>query len=76
MFGDDFVIEVLKNGVWEEAPIPVEGNYAFHAVAYNLPCEKITEREIVWKVPYGELEPGEYRIGKGVIDLLLRVQRK
>ena len=70
MFGDDFVIEVLKNGVWEAAPIPVEGNYAFHAVAYNLPCEKITEREIVWKVPYGELESGEYRIGKSVDDFV------
>ena len=70
MFGEDFVIEVLKNGVWEEAPIPVDGNYAFHAVGYNLPCEEITEREIDWKWLYGELEPGEYRIGKGFDDFI------
>ena len=70
MFGEDFVIEVLKNGEWEEAPIPVDGNYAFYAVAYNLPCEKITEREIDWKWLYGELETGEYRIGKGVDDFI------
>ena len=70
MFGEDFVIEVLKNGEWEEAPIPVEWNYAFNAIAFMLPCEEITEREIEWKWIYGELEPGEYRIGKDINDFI------
>ena len=70
MFGEDFVIEVFKDGKWEEAPITVEGDYAFYAVAYNLPCEEITERDIDWNWLYGELVSGEYRIGKGVSDFI------
>ena len=70
MFGEDFVIEVLKGGKWEEAPITVEGDYAFYAVGYNLPCEEITERDIDWNWLYGELVSGEYRIGKGVDDFI------
>ena len=68
IYGEDFVIEVLKNGEWEEAPIPLEGNYGFNAIAIMLPCEEISEREIDWEWLYGELEPGEYRIGKSVLD--------
>ena len=69
-YGEDYVIEVLKDGKWEEAPITVEGDYAFIGIGYNLPCEKISEKEIDWHWLYGELVPGEYRIGKGVIDLI------
>ena len=68
MYGAEFVIEVLKNGEWERAPITKEGNYAFILIGYFLPCEEITELEIDWGWLYGELEPGEYRIGKGVND--------
>ena len=68
MYGAEFVIEELKNGEWERAPITKEGNYAFILIGYFLPCEEITELEIDWGWLYGELEPGEYRIGKGVND--------
>lgn len=70
MYGEDYVIEVLKDGEWEEAPIPVEGNYAFDAIAIMLPCEEISEREVDWEWLYGELAPGEYRIGKSVDDFI------
>ena len=69
-YGDDYVIEVLRNGEWEEAPIVVEGDYGFHDIAYTLPCENITQRESDWNWLYGELEPGEYRIGKSVLDFI------
>ena len=68
MYGAEFVIEVLKNGEWERVPITKEGNYAFILIGYFLPCEEITELEIDWGWLYGELKPGEYRIGKGVND--------
>lgn len=70
IYGEDFVIEVLKDGKWEEAPITVEGDYAFYDIGYNLPCEEISEKEMDWEWLYGELAPGEYRIGKSVIDLI------
>ena len=66
-YGEEFVIEVLKDGEWEKAPIPVEGNYAFNAIGIMLPCEEVSEREIDWKWLYGELAPGEYRIGKSIL---------
>ena len=69
-YGEDFVIEVLKNGEWEEAPIPIEGNYGFNAIAIMLPGGEISEREIDWEWIYGELEPGEYRLGKSVDDFI------
>lgn len=68
IYGEDFVIEVLENGEWEKAPIPIEGNYAFHDIGIMLPCENISEREVDWEWLYGELEPGEYRIGKSILD--------
>ena len=64
------MIEVLKDCEWEEAPIPIEGNYAFHDIGFNLPCENISEKEVDWHWLYGELAPGEYRIGKSVLDLI------
>ena len=70
IYGAEFVLEVLKNGEWERAPVTKEGNYAFNLIAYFLPCEEITEFEIDWGWLYGELEPGEYRIGKGVDDFI------
>ena len=69
-YGEDYVIEVKKNGEWEKAPIAVEGNYGFDAIAIMLPGGEISEREIDWEWLYGELEPGEYRIGKSVDDFI------
>lgn len=68
IYGDDFVIEVRKDGKWEEAPIPIEGNYGFNAIAHIIKLEDRTEEEISWEWLYGELAPGEYRIGKSVSD--------
>ena len=68
IYGDDFVIEVLKDGKWEKAPIPIEGNYGFNAIAHIIKPEDRTEEEISWEWLYGELAPGEYRIGKSVSD--------
>lgn len=66
-FGEDFTIEMQKNGKWEEAPIPIEENYAFHDEAYVIKGDK-AEMDMEWKWLYGELEPGEYRIKKSVDD--------
>lgn len=66
--GDDFAIEVKKDGEWEEAPIAVEGDYGFNAIAYTISPDDTTRRELNWEWLYGELAPGEYRIRKGVTD--------
>ncbi|MCM1048243.1 MAG: hypothetical protein NC433_07450 [Clostridiales bacterium] len=67
-FGDDYVLEQLKDGEWEEVPVVVEGNYAFYQVAYIIAPDSITEAELDWEWLYGELAPGNYRIKKTVDD--------
>lgn len=67
-YGEDYVLETKKNGEWESVPVIVEGNYAFHAIGYTITSGEKTESEIEWKWLYGELKPGEYRIGKSVND--------
>ncbi|HBA49349.1 MAG TPA: hypothetical protein DCZ91_16455 [Lachnospiraceae bacterium] len=66
--GDDFILERYRDGNWEEVPVAVKGDYGVHDIAYNIPKEEITERELSWEWLYGQLEPGEYRIGKPIQD--------
>ncbi|MCI8801185.1 MAG: hypothetical protein HFH88_15435 [Lachnospiraceae bacterium] len=66
--GDDFVLQQMENGQWEEVPVVVEGNYGFHAIAYPIPAGETKEQQLNWEWLYGQLAPGEYRIGKGVGD--------
>ncbi len=66
--GDDFAIQVKKDGKWQEVPIVVEGDYGFNAIAYTIPAGDTTRRELSWEWLYGELAPGEYRIRKSVMD--------
>lgn len=67
-YGDDFVIETKKEGKWTAAQIVLEGDYGFHDIAYTIATENTTESELNWEWLYGELPPGEYRIGKNVMD--------
>lgn len=69
-YGEDFIIEKIENGIWIEVPIVVEGDYGFDDIAHQIVKEGVTDFEINWEWLYGELEPGEYRIGKGVIDFV------
>lgn len=66
--GSDFILEVEKNGVWEEVPIVVEGDYAFNAAAYLIPNGETSEMALDWEWLYGTLAPGNYRIRKQLMD--------
>ena len=66
--GSEFVLEVLKDGNWEDAPIAIDGEYGFNEPAFMIPAGELTEVELPWEWLYGELEAGEYRIKKGVMD--------
>lgn len=67
-YGDAFMIEVQKNNTWEEVPVVVDNNYAFHDVAYNIPNRDTATQELDWSWLYGTLAPGNYRIKKEIID--------
>lgn len=66
--GDDFLIEMQKDGSWEAAPIKLEGGYGFNDIAYMITDKEAAEIELNWEWLYGELAPGEYRIGKSILD--------
>lgn len=66
--GPEFVLEVLKDGNWEEAPIAIDGEYGFNEPAYMIPAGELTEAELPWEWLYGELSAGEYRVKKSVMD--------
>lgn len=68
VYGEDFVIEMQNNGKWENAPIIVEGDYGFNEPAYMISPEDTVETKLSWEWLYGELAPGEYRIGKSILD--------
>lgn len=67
-FGEEFIIEKSENGEWKEAPVAVTGHFGFHDVAYTVQNEDVTEYKQDWETLYGKLSPGEYRIGKTVLD--------
>lgn len=57
---------VEKDG--KELPYVLEGDIAWTAEAYMIMPEKTFSMEANWEWLYGKLEPGEYRIFKGVSD--------
>ncbi len=67
-YGDAFVIEVQKNNIWEEVPVVVDGEYAFHDIAYNISNRDTSVQELDWTWLYGTLQPGNYRIKKEIMD--------
>lgn len=65
-FGEEYRVDTLKNGVWEESEIVLEGNYAWKLIGYNTD-ENGYEMKIQWTWLYGKLEPGHYRIVKSIM---------
>ena len=69
-YGEYFIIERNVKGEWTEAPIIVVGDYGFNGIAYAITKDGVTDFKIDWEWLYGDLEPGEYRIGKEVLDFV------
>ena len=65
VFGEDFTVEQMTDAEWE--PVPVldpDMNYAFVSIGYELFPGLWKTMQIDWSYLYGELPPGQYRIGK------------
>lgn len=67
--GEQFTLEILKDGQWAEAPrvIGLE-ELSWIELAYVLPEYKTTEQDVSWESIYGELAPGSYRLVKEIIN--------
>lgn len=65
LYGDDFRLEINKDGKWEKLNTIVE-EYGFNDINYIKDSEKKVELPINWSWLYGNLNPGKYRIIKNV----------
>ena len=69
VFGADFTVEQKANTGWE--PVPVldpDTNYAFTSIGYELFPGLWQRMSVDWAYLYGELLPGQYRIGKTALS--------
>ena len=65
-YGSDFGIQRYEDGSWVDLE-PAEGT-AWTMVAYSVPLDDSVSWHIDWTDIFGTLEPGRYRLCKGISD--------
>ena len=67
MFGSEYALEKWVDGSWEPVEmLPQEYDVAWTMEAYLIGQNSTTPFQVEWEWLYGQLPPGQYRIGKGV----------
>ena len=67
--GSFFIVEHLVDDSWVEVEIKdPKGEIAWTAEAWMIPLNDTVEWPINWEFLYGELESGDYRIGKEIMN--------
>jgi len=64
IYGEEYRIDKLENGNWQELDIVVDGNYGFNSIGYSVGEDNKLELDINWEWLYGKLDNGEYRLVK------------
>lgn len=67
-YGEPFLLEKKIDEHWYQVPI-IEENYGFTAIGYQLSASDFKEWKVKWEWLYGELENGEYRMVKDILDI-------
>lgn len=67
-YGSDYTLEVEQDGAWQKVPDIVDGNYAWHDVAYLVTMDGQREETVNWDWLLGPLSPGHYRLSKSFTD--------
>ena len=65
-WGEPYFIEMDEGGIWSR--LKYLSNFSWIEIAYVLDENGQYEQKINWKDLYGELPPGNYRLGKNVYD--------
>jgi len=68
VYGEVFLLEKNINGKWYQVPVTLDGELAFPMVGYDLAPSDVKEWTVDWDIVYGNLDFGEYRIVKDVLD--------
>lgn len=67
MFGSEYALEKWVDGSWEPVEmLPQEYDVAWTTEAYLIGQNSTAPFQVDWEWLYGQLPPGQYRIGKGV----------
>lgn len=64
IYGNPYRIDKFENSEWNPLDIIYEGNYAWTTIGYYKDENNKLEFTINWKLLYGELKKGKYRIVK------------
>ena len=68
VYGDVYHLETLNGDTWEDVPRLIEERGTDEEGNIKLPSEGESELEINWKILYGILTPGTYRITMTMAD--------
>lgn len=64
MLGEAYGLEVWNEGDWEALPVLRE--WVVLAIGYGIAAGDSREFQLYWKMPYGELPAGRYRVVKNI----------
>ena len=67
IYGEDYSLEKKNGDSWEALPTILD-DWAFTAVGYTVVPGETSEWKADWEWLYGKIGPGEYRIGKSIMD--------
>ncbi|WP_456276875.1 immunoglobulin-like domain-containing protein [Bacillus sp. AK128] len=67
-YGEQFLLEKKIEGKWYQVPVVIDGNYGFNDIGYGLASSDVSEWDVDWSWLYGNLDNGEYRIVKYILD--------
>jgi hypothetical protein len=68
IYGEAYLLEKKIGGDWYQVPYTTAGNHAVEDIGYGLGPSDMEEWDANWEQFYGELDTGEYRIVKEVLD--------
>ena len=69
IYGEDFILEKKIDESWYELPVIIDGEYGFNDVGHEITFEGGPDWDVDWQWLYGELQEGQYRIIKEVLNL-------
>lgn len=75
-YGSSYHLDKLNNYRWQTLDVIYEGNYGFISIGYMVDENNQLELKHDWKLLYGELESGTYRLVKEVNNKYFAVEFK
>lgn len=69
IYSEDFLLEKKIEGKWYQVPFIPGASYGFGEPGYELDSSNVSDWTVDWEWLYGNLDSGEYRIVKSILDV-------